>query len=126
MRGAQRLVELGDVFDDLDRLEAVIAVERGQRLAHLAAAQAGPLFEADAGRVRRIEAIEIDGDAVADRAARHDRERFLHDRVETAPAHFLHEEDAHAEALEKLDLARLEGARADITEMLGPERGAAD
>ena len=68
---------------------------------------------ADAGRVARIDRIEIERDAETAARAAHERHRFAQRLAHAALGDLVHEENAHAEALEELGFAALEAPHAE-------------
>src|SRR5205823_4608204 len=115
--GPQSFVPIGDVLDDFDRSERAMAAKQPERSEHLIAAKAVRLLEADARRVLRLEAVEVDRDAKSGGPVGGARQRFVDDGREPAAAHLVHEDDADAEPLQKRELAGLIGARADVAEV---------
>src|SRR5260370_32688327 len=105
MRGAPILVELGDVFDDLDGGEIGSPADAGKGLQHLGAAQTVFRLEADAWGVLRLEAVEIDRQAKTGGARSGDHQRVGEHGIKAAAAYRLHLEDANAEPAQQSHLA---------------------
>ncbi len=112
-RGAPVRVERGVVFGDLHRHGRAPAQRRAQPGQELRRAQAVRSRRAHAGRILRVERIEVDADAEARGRGADVRDRFVECGLQSAALDFLHEVYAHAQPLHERRLGGLEAADAE-------------
>ena len=123
-RGRAAAVAMRLVLDDLDRDRRCRLGERRELRQEGGGAQAAGHRGRDAGRVLRVDRVEVERDAVGGGALPHARERLAEHLREAAALDLRDRVDPHAERGGERRLLGLEAPHADHADVLGRERGA--
>ena len=120
--GLAPAIEMRVVFDDFEREQRMVGGKIAQRRDEAGRGYAAGDGRAHAGRIARLDRVQIDRDSVAGGAGARDADRVVEHRVDAALLDLRHGEDLHAELGEESGLLGLIAADAYEAQVLGRER----